>query len=243
MTIDKESPVPLYYQLKQILVEQIEAGTWRPDEAIPTEKELQERYELSRTTVRQAINELANEGYLYRQRGKGTFVARPKVRHGPQRPYGLSGYLHAHGRKPGWKLLSMERALPPKKVAQALEVTEGDQVLQIKRLRLADDEVIGLHTIYVPFPLASEITAEDMINGDSSLAYLEEHHGVTLSETHRIIEAVPANEEEAELLDVEVRSPVLLVQRTTIGADGRPIEYLKAAYGGDRFEYYVHFEH
>lgn len=243
MLIDKESPVPLYYQLKQLLLEQIEAGIWRPDEAFPTEKELQERYDLSRTTVRQAVIELVSEGYLYRQRGKGTFVARSKVRHGPQRPYGLSGYLRAHGLKPGWKLLSMDRALPPKKVAQALELTKGDDVLQIRRLRLADDEVIGLHTIYVPFPLASEITAEDMIARDSSLAYLEEGHGITLSETHRIIEAVPANEEEADLLGVELGSPILLVQRTTIAADGRPVEYLKAAYRGDRFEYYIHFEH
>lgn len=243
MAIDRDSPVPLYHQLKQTLLEKIEAGTWQPNEPIPTEKELQEQYQLSRTTVRQAVSELVSEGYLYRRRGKGTYVAKPKVRHGPQRPYGLSGYLRAHGLKPGWKLLTMERTLPPKKVAQALGVAGGKEVLCVKRLRLADEEVIGLHTLYVPFPLASEITAEDMIDGDSSLAYLEEGHHVVLSETHRTIEAVPANEEEAELLGVEVGSPILLVQRTTIAADGKPVEYLKAAYRGDRFEYYIHFEH
>jgi GntR family transcriptional regulator len=244
MPIDRDSPIPLYHQLKQILLEEIEAGSWRPDEVIPTEKNLQDRYELSRTTVRQALNELVAEGYLYRKRGKGTFVARPKVRHGPQRPYGLSGYLRTHGLKPGWRLLAMERTLPPKKALQALELKEQGEVLQIRRLRLADDEAIGVHTVYVPYPLGADVTTEDLTDDDSSsLAYLEERHKVTLSETHRTIEAAPATEEEADLLDVEVGSPVLLVQRTTIGADGQPVEYLKAAYRGDRFEYYVHFEH
>ena len=240
--VDRASPLPLYHQLYQVLLAKIEKGEWKPGATTPTEKDLSAQYDLSRTTVRQALQQLVSDGYLTRRQGQGTFVTQPKMRHGPQRPFGISGYLRAHGLQPGWRLLGMQQVKPPTKIAVALGVSENEEVLCVRRLRLADDEAIGLHTTYVPFPLADRIRPELMTQGDSSLYYLETL-GVTLSESHRIIEAVPARKDEARLLNVKEGSPLLMIQRTTTGADGKPVEFLRSVYRGDRFEYYVHFAH
>lgn len=242
-TVSRDSPVPLYYQLYQLLLGKIEAGVWQPDEAIPTEKELGQQYDVSRATVRQALQQLVADNYLYRRHGLGTFVAKPKMRHGPQRPFGITGYLRTHGLEPGWRLLDLEVVRPPQPVAVALGLPKNEEALRIRRLRLADHEAIGVHTVYVPFPLAERIKAEHMLQGDSSLFYLEEFLGITLSESHRIIQAASADEDEAQLLDMGTDCPLLLVLRITIASDGQPVEYLRAAYRGDRFEYYVHLEH
>ncbi len=240
--VDRASPLPLYHQLYQVLLAKIEKGEWKPGAMTPAEKVLSAQYDLSRTTVRQAMHQLVLDGYLTRRQGLGTFVTQPKMRHGPQRPFGISGYLRAHGLQPGWRLLGMEQVKPPIKVAAALGISENKQVLCVRRLRLANDEAIGLHTTYVPFPLADNIKPEFMTQGDSSLYYLESL-GVMLSESHRIIEAVPARKDEARLLNVKEGSPLLMIQRTTTSADGKPVEFLRSVYRGDRFEYYVHFAH
>ena len=242
-TLDRNSPIPLYFQLYQLLVGMIEAGKWEAGTLIPGEMELGDEYELSRTTVRQALQQLVHEGFLSRHRGLGTVVAKPKLRHGPQRDLGITGYLRARGLRPGWQLLGMEPVIPPKRVASALAVPEKRKVLKIRRLRLADDEIIGAHTVYVPYPLADSIREEHMTEGESSLHYLQEILQVNLSETHRYIEAVPADPNTADLLRVDEDSPLLVIRRITNDAEGHPVEYLHAAYRGDRFEYYVHLEH
>ena len=137
----------------------------------------------------------------------------------------------------------MEKVTPPARVAAALGLGDDAVVLRIRRLRLADAEPIGLHTLYVPFPLAEQVRPDFMEQGDSSLWYLEDSLGLTLSESHRVIEAVPARPDEARWLEVKTGAPLLLIRRTTIAADGAPVEYLHSVYRGDRFEYYVHLEH
>lgn len=241
--IDRASQVPLHHQLYLLILSKIESGEWVSDSAIPGDRDLCERYDLSRTTVRQALQQLVSDGYLHRRRGQGTFVSKLKIRHGPQRSFGISGYLRARGLEPGWCLLRTELVVPPVQVTVALGLEEDHQALEIHRLRLADKEAIGVHIAHVPFPLAERVRTEHLTQGDSSLSYLEESLGIILSESHRVIQAVPAAETEAELLGVHPGSPLLLVQRVTIDADGKPVEYLRASYRGDRFEYYVHLEH
>ncbi len=238
MQIDRSTAIPFYHQLKQILLQQIRHGELRPGQRLPTERELQERYELSRTTVRQAINELVGEGVLHRERGRGTFISKPKVRHGPQRPFGLSA-----GAKPGWKVLGVHTVLPPDKVAKQLELAKGEEALRIERLRLSDGEPIGLHRAYVPASLQLEFTERELVEGNSSLSYLAGKQGLSFSESHRVIQAVTSTSgRECKLLKTTKGAALLLVERTTISAQGKPVEFLRAIYRGDRFEYYIHFE-
>lgn len=241
--IDRNSPIPLYYQLYRLLLDKVDSGEWKPGDLISSEKALSEQHGLSRITIRQTLQLLVTDGYLYRQRGRGTFVAAPKVQHGPEGIFGLTGYLHAHGYKAGWRLLALEQVMPPQRVKENLQLGDDETVLEIRRFRLADDTVIGLHRAFVPYPLADEIEEEYLTQGESSLHYMEECMKLPLGISNRTIGSIPATEEEATALEVEVGFPLLLIRRTTIGADGRPVEYLRAVYRGDRFEYHLQLEH
>ncbi len=242
MSLERSSPIPLYYQLKQAILEKINTDVWHAGEGIPAERELQEQYGVSRTTVRQAVGELVDEGRLFRRAGVGTFVAKPKIRHGPQRPYGLSGFLKAQGLEPGWKVKYMEVVRPSSEAEDALQLGRDDEVLRIGRIRLAENEAVGLHTIFLPFPPAERVSADQMLRGESSLSYLIDELGIEISETHRIIRAKAATHEEAETLKMRIGEPILQIRRTAISAAGKPVEFLEASYCGERFEYYIHFE-
>ncbi|MGE5262831.1 MAG: GntR family transcriptional regulator [Acidobacteriota bacterium] len=241
--VNRDDPVPLYHQLYRILLEKITLGVWKPGDLIPSEKDLGEQFHLSRITIRQTLHQLAADGYLSRQQGRGTFVSQPRIQHGPEGAFGLTGYLRAHGYAAGWRLLSMEKVMPPEKVQSILKLEDDQPVLMIRRFRLADEDVIGLHRVYVPFPLAEGVKPEYLNQGESSLHYMEECMGLALSHSHRSVSAIPASEREANLLSVSVGYPLLQIERTTIGMDDMPVEYLRAVYRGDRFEYYLRLEH
>lgn len=235
--LDRESAVPLYHQLYLVILKQLEIGTWAVGEAISTEEELADRYGVSRTTIRQALQQLVWEGYLQRRHGRGTFVAKPKVHHGTDQPFGVTLYLRAQGMRPHWRLLGMAPMLPPRRVAEALRLHD-EQVLEIRRLLMGDDEILGFHTAYIPFPLAARLQASHLMEGNSFF-HLESGLGLKLGESRRVIGAIAASEADAELLETEVDSPLLQIQRTTFIADGRPVEFLHALYLGGRSEYHL----
>lgn len=235
--LDRESAVPLYHQLCLVILKQLEAGTWAVGEAISTEEELADRYGVSRTTIRQALQQLVWEGYLQRRHGRGTFVAKPKVHHGTDQPFGVTLYLRAQGKRPHWRLLGMAPLLPPRRVAEALRLHD-EQVLEIRRLLMGDDEILGFHTAYIPFPLAARLQASHLMEGNSFF-HLESGLGLKLGESRRVIGAIAASETDAELLETEVDSPLLQIQRTTFTADGCPVEFLHALYLGGRSEYHL----
>ncbi len=237
-TLDRNSPLPLYYQLKQVLLEQIEAGQWKAGDLFPSENELQESYGLSRTTVRQTLNEMVVEGRLLRQRGRGTFVAKPKLAHDPAGHMGLTEFMRQQGLTPGWRVLERGWVEAHGPIVEALGLTEGEQVYRLHRLRLANDEVIGYHDAYVIAAAASHLD-EAELETDGSLAYLHNAPQLHASRASRTIEAIAADEEEVRLLAVELGDPILLIERCTVAADGRPVEWLRAYYRGDRFKYRI----
>ncbi|MBC7263990.1 MAG: GntR family transcriptional regulator [Chloroflexi bacterium] len=240
MGINRREPVPLYHQLKEVLLSKIERGELNPNTPIPSEKQLMEAYGLSRTTVRQAISELVAEGYLYRQRGKGTFVSRPKVQHGLRKLTSFSEDMRSRGLRPGSHVLEMRNVVPPKNIAAALELGEGEQALKIVRLRLANGEPMGIQTSYVPLRTGIKIDPEELEGEGSLYALLESRFNILLGEADETLEATVASETEARLLGVKRGSPLLLRERTTFSLDGKPIEFVKALYRADRYRYLVH---
>ena len=238
MTIDRESPLPLYYQLKQMLVEKIQDGKWNPGDILPTEQQLQNEHRLSRTTVRQAIRELELEGLVIRYRGKGTFVSEPKLTHSPEPHHSLTHYLIQQGKTPGWKVLSNKWVSPTEDIAKRLRVSRDQQVFRLRRLRLADREPIGHHVTHVS-PAFAEAIDEKSFSKGGSLNYLGKNSYLDDSRAVRTLEAVPSNEEESKLLKVEVGAPMLLVRRLVVSAESDPIEDLHAIYRGDRFQYQI----
>jgi GntR family transcriptional regulator len=238
-TIDRTSPMPLYFQLKQILLQQIDAGEWKPGDLIPGEQELQETHGISRTTVRQTLADLVNEGRLHRQRGRGTFVTRPKFAHDPNVRPGAAGYIQSVGLTPGWQVISADWVeQPPDGVRERLKITEDIRVFRIHRLRLANDEPIGYHFAYVAESFVPHLNLDKLTEG-GSLRYLRNIAQLHNSVAQRSIEATAANGPEVALLKAAPGEPVLTIERIILADDGTPIELLWAAYLGDRFKYQV----
>jgi GntR family transcriptional regulator len=236
--IERKSPIPLYYQLKQLLVDRIASGEWQPGDMVPTEEQLQEQYNLSRTTVRQALKELEFEGLISRHRGRGTFVSQPKLSHSPDPHFNLTSFLKQQGMEPGWRVLSTEWVPAASEVAERLAIDSGTIVYQLRRLRLANDEPIGYHIAHVIPSLADKINEERLDQG-GSLDYLRHTGGQNELYANRTIEAVLASEETAKFLDVVAGSAILMVRRRVFDPGGLPIEDMRAMYRGDRFQYRV----
>jgi len=232
-SLQSESGIPLYRQLKQVLGDRIAKGDWKPGDLIPSEKELETEFGVSRTTVRQALRDLDYDGLISRHRGRGTFVSEPKVQHGPGRDSGLADGVDRAGKTAAWQVLAAGLSTVSEDAAEALAVKAGTQLFRTVRLRLVDDVVLGVLVAYVApgTPLAADLAA---LSHGQSLSYLG---GAALGHADRVIDAKGAGTEVAGYLTVPPGSPVLRIRRTTFAADGSPIEYMVAHYRGDRFEY------
>jgi GntR family transcriptional regulator len=242
LPIDRDSPLPLYYQLKRTLLSQIESGALRPGDIFPTEQQIQETYDVSRTTVRQALGELEAEGKITRQRGRGTFVAKPKVSHSPDSYPNLADNMSQQGATAGWKLLSAAWVEPEPFVARALELSDETRVFCLERLRLENDEPIGYHVAYVAPGYASMIDESGFTTG-GSLRYLHHLNILEQSMADRTLEAISASTKLATLLEVEEGAALLRVRRLIYTPDRDPVEHFEGVYRGDRFEYHINNMH
>lgn len=238
--IDPTGAMPKYYQLANILRTQIENGEYQPHDAIPSERQLEERYNLSRPTIRQSIDLLARQGYLYRIHGKGTFVSPPKLQKGMLELTSFSEDMRKRGLKPGHKILDFGYVLPDKKTSRQLEISDPNkQVLRIKRLRFGDDIPIGLQDSYLALDEGQEITREEMGESGSIYAILQEKFGIYPAEADETLEVTLATKQEADLLQVAEGSPLLLNERTLWSQDRKAIEFVRILYRGDRYKYLV----
>jgi GntR family transcriptional regulator len=238
-TIDRSSPIPYYVQLKEALREHVEAGAWHSGDVIPGEPELCRLFGVSRTVVRQALKELTYEGLVVREKGKGTFVAEPKI--GESLVQELTGFYQDmvdRGLKPRTRVLKQEVVPASRKVADHLRVQPETPVVQIDRLRFVEDEPIVLVTTYLPEALCAQLLQADL-SQQSLYAFLESHCGIKIAFGRRTIEAVPASEYEARLLEVDKGAPLLTLDSVSYLEDGTPIEYFHALHRGDRSRFEV----
>lgn len=240
--IDKNSPLPLYYQIKQQLKNAIDANALKSDDALPSERELTELYGVSRPTVRQATDELLNEGYLYRRKGLGTYVSKPKLKQHLPSKLGFTERMLQQGRTPSSRVLSQEiLANPGEMVVQRLNLSLGSPSYQIKRLRLADNEPIMLETTNLPFGRFPQLTKVNF-NEISLYNFLREEYELVIARLQETLEPVVLGDYESKLLEVGKGSPAMLVQITAFDGDGRPIEYSQALVRGDRCQYYLELD-
>src|SRR5690242_475214 len=177
-TLERSNPLPLYYQLKEVLRQQIRAGHLAPHTAIPSEPELVARYHVSRATVRQALTELVNEGLLYRQHGKGTFVCEPRIQQTQSELTSLTQDIRRRGKRPGGILLVSELVRGSEIVRKQLELADEEQVIRLERLRTADDLPIAHETDYLPHPSAGSIYKRAKEVADGSLYSLMATEGL-----------------------------------------------------------------
>lgn len=196
-------------------------------------------FAVSRTVIRQALNDLVNKGLLVREKGKGTFVAQPKIRESlVQKLTGFYQDMVEQGYTPQAEILRQERIPAHQKIAHSLNVEPGTPLIVIERLRLVDDTPIQLVTSYVPEALCPALLDVDLTH-QSLYAFLEAECGVFIARGRRSIEAVPANEREARLLKVQKGAPLILLDSVSYSSDGTPVEYYHALHRGDRTRFEV----
>ncbi|HEV3357840.1 MAG TPA: GntR family transcriptional regulator [Pseudonocardiaceae bacterium] len=224
---------PKYWGLKRHLLDLL--SSMPPGSPIPTERSLAAEFDVSRTTVRQALAELTVEGRLLRVQGKGTFAAEPKVAQRLQ----LSSYtedMRAQGREPSSRLLEISEDPADIELARLLAIRAGAKVLRMHRLRLADNEPMAIETTHLPLSRFRGLRRY-VSSGGSLYQVLRERFGVEMGHAEETIETALASPEEAELLGADVGLPMLLLSRHSFDSAGNPVEWVRSVYRGDRYKF------
>ncbi|WP_445486789.1 GntR family transcriptional regulator [Niallia sp. 03133] len=233
--IIKDSHIPIYFQLEMEIKELIK--DLQPGDPISSEREFSEKYDISRMTVRQAINNLVNEGILVRKRGKGTFVAEPKVEQPLSGLTSFSEDMRSRGLTPKTKILDFQVIPSNRSVAGKLMIQEGEFVYEVRRLRLADDIPMALETSYLPLSLMKDLTKE-IVNA-SLYDYIENDLKQQISHATQTLESSLSQKQESMLLQLKDGAPVLLIERYSYLGSGIPFEYVKSIYRGDRYKFVI----
>lgn len=235
--VDKQSPLPIYFQLEEAIKIRIENGEWNPGDMIQSEREFAEKHKISRMTVRQAINNLVNDGYLYRKKGKGTFVAMKKFEQKLPVLTSFSEDMKARGMKPSSRLIQFKVVPASNEIAGELQIPVHGPVYEIQRVRLADGIPMSLETTAIPARLIQGLT-EEHAKG-SLYEYIEKELSSPIHQAKQVIEASAARQPESDHLGIKKGSPILFIQRTTYLSDGTAIESVRSAYRGDRYKYMI----
>lgn len=236
-TLERSNPLPLYYQLKEVLKQQIRAGHLAPHTSIPSEPELVAQYHVSRATVRQALTELVHEGLLYRQHGRGTFVCEPRVQQNISELMSFSDDLKRRGKRPGGLLLVSELVRGSQDVRERLRLTDEEQAIRLERLRTADDVPVAYEIDYLPHPRAAGVYQRAKEVAEGSLYALMASEGMHPSIAEQSFSADVPSARQAELLRIPAGEPVLRLACTSFDETGAPIEYTEAFYPGKEYEF------
>lgn len=239
--IDKQLDMPMYHQLYLILKDQIRSGLYEEGSLIPSEAKLQSRYGVSRITVRRAIAELENDGYVQRKKGKGSIVTKREKYRDIFAFKSFSDDTRDKGETPGSIILELRNVTANNQVARALDIKAGEEVIFVKRLRLMNGRVVAMHDTFVSGRYGFKIESEP---GDSTLSLYEvyEKHGIELSHAEETIEVMMPSPDIQQHLFISSHEPVFYRERITYDIDGKPVEFSQNHYRGDRFKYAVRME-
>jgi len=229
-----DGPRPKHAQLRDVLLD-LAANELGPDAAIPSERELMTAYDVSRATVRKAIESLIADGLLHRIHGKGTFVARPRLE-SRLHLASFSQDMRRRGLTPSTRSLGIERDRPPAEVAKALALSRSGQAWRIERVRLADGQPIALEQGWYPESLLPDLDREDL--GGSLYEIFGERYGLVIDAAEQTLWGETADATLARRLDAPLHTPLLVFRRISSAA-GKPLEYVVSRYRGDRYQLHM----
>lgn len=231
--LQRDSAVPLYAQLEVILRAQIASGELQPEQRIPSENELNRMYGLSRMTARGVLTTLVNDGLLFRVPGKGTFVASPKINTVSPAYRGIREQLEAMGYETSTHLLGAAVEDVPDSVRDRLGLARKEPVYAIRRVRSVQGNPISLHHSYVPADLAPGLDGFDIVN-EQLCVVLESHFGLRMRKVAENLEAIAAGAEESKRLGIKVGAAVLRLEDLIADGNGRPFEFSRIVFRGDK---------
>lgn len=235
--LNKDSKVPLYSQLMDILIHEIQINM-HEGEKLLSEREICKKYDVSRTTVRQAFQELEREGYIYIKHGKGAFVASNKFNQNLQGFYSFTEEMKKLGKEPSSRVIKFEIITSNNDIAKKMKLENEELVYKFSRLRLADEEKMMLETTYVPYNMFPGITKSDL-NKTPLYDIFRDRFSTLVDYAEEIFVPVLTNEDEAEKLNIEIGSPSLKISRYAYDSKNNVIEYTISIARGDKFKYHV----
>lgn len=234
--IDKNSRTPLYLQLMNILIDKIE-NKLEEDTKIPSEREICEVYDVSRTTVRQAMDELEKEGYIYKIHGKGTFVSPKRMNQDLSTFYSFTEEMKKLGKEPSSEVTGFEVVQAGDHISDIFKIGNEDLLYKISRIRKADRIHMMYETTYIPYDRFKGITREKLEN-KPLYDILSKEYNVRISSAEEYFRPILTNKIESVYLDIKEGSPSLKIERFTY-EKGEVIEYTVSVARGDKFKYRV----
>jgi GntR family transcriptional regulator len=231
------SPVPLYIQIRDYIRLNIQNGVYTVHERIPSERQLAEQFDVNRLTVSKALSELAQEGLIYSQVGKGTYVAPAKIDQTLQSLTSFTQEMHTQGKNARSRVLYAEVEPATEEVARALSILPGAEVVVLYRVRLADNLPIALEKSHIINALCPNILHGHDFSRESLYRVLQEEYHLHLTYAHQTIEARTAGEAEIDALEADHNTPILSITRVTHDDSDQPIEYVRSSYRGDRYKF------
>jgi GntR family transcriptional regulator len=236
VSLDPYSPTPLYAQLESLLAAQIASAALPPGTRLPNEDELVKSYAVSRTTVRQTIQNLIRRGLVEIRRGKGTFVLQPRLTQELTHLTGFVEDMQALGRNASARLLDQQTVPADASVARHLALPLGTPVIRIQRIRLADHSPLSFDETWLPRELGEKVLRNNL-ETEPIFSLLEEKYQTPLLEAEYCLEAASANATVAKALGIVVGSPIFLIERTSYTTGHQPIDYEKLYYRGDQIRF------
>ena len=236
MSTQESNRVPLYWQLYEDLRSQIESGHYKVGDQIPTELELSRQYGISRITVKHALRLLVQDNMVERIQGKGTFVSRPKFDRTLNSVISFRDEIVRRGMKPSSRLLELKAIPVSPKIAEQLRLDPRKDVIKIKRLRLADNEVMGLQTSYIPYDKCPELLRKETELAEGSLYEVLGQFDLLPARAEEIYSISHADFHDARLMCIEENDAVFHVERLTFLSDNSPIEVVYSLLRGDRYK-------
>lgn len=235
--ISKNERIPLYYQLIDIIIEDIESGKFKENDKLPSERELCEKYNISRATVRKAIQQLEREEYVYKEHGKGTFVSPKIFEQKLLKLYSFTEEMKKIGKIPSSKVIDFNIINCNKEIANKMNIEVGKKVYKITRLRLANEKPMMLEDNYLVYKRFPGIKLEDIEN-EAMYDIMTNKFNVSFTEGEEIFQPVATRKHEAKLLQVSEGFPSMMLKRKTYEGDNI-IEYTVGIARGDKFKYHV----
>lgn len=236
--LDKNGFVPLYYQIQRALMEKIRSGELAEGDPLASEEELSRAYQVSRMTARQALHGLKANGYAFSEKGRGTFVTRPKLEKNIMHLQGFTEDMRQRGMKASSRLLEQVVIPANDELQEKLKLNPGDPVLRLCRLRLADGTPMAIEESHIPLGLFPGLERFDF-ETNSLYATLRERYGVRVGYADETIEAVLATREDAELLTIPGKASILSISRIILTTQETPIESACSRYRGDRYRAFI----
>jgi GntR family transcriptional regulator len=240
--VDPKSKLPLYDQIERNLRDLIINGYLKPGQTMPTEWDLVELYGVSRLTIRRALDELVRQNWLVKKHGVGTFVRQPTLASIAASKLSFTEQMKAIGREPGSKHIGQRIINATAKIARALRINEGDSIIEITRVRMADNVPILLETACLSTIRFPSLANHDWSKNQSLYKILSQEYGINISAMDHTIKPVMLTETEARYLKAKAGIPALLSEIIAYTPDGTPVEYSWSFSNGDKSEFYFYFQ-